>query len=268
MFLEKEDVSLYYEVRGEGEPLILIHGLIVDAELFENTAEILSRSYKVITFDRRGNSRSRYKDGAAARFSMEAQSEDIKDLMNHLEIESAYIAGASAGATLGQYFLSQYQERVKHLIMYEPAILSLMVKLNPETDKWVKGMEELIAKKRFNTLLLRFAESIGQPDPRSPARAPENSIRQMENMEYAFTQEFPGLIKYEPDYDNMEANAEKITVAAGEKSEGTTYRNGAGIVAEMVGRELLYFPGGHNMPFELPKEFAVSIAGTLALIKD
>ena len=73
MFLEKDDVSLYYEVRGSGEPLILIHGVIVDADLYSKAAELLSRYYQVITYDRRGNSRSVYK--GEPHFDMEGQAQ-------------------------------------------------------------------------------------------------------------------------------------------------------------------------------------------------
>ncbi len=108
MFLEKEDVSLYYEVRGDGDPLILIHGVMVDAGLFERTAELLSRFYRVVTYDRRGNSRSILR--AEQAFSMDDQAADILALMDHLGIGSAYFAGASAGAAVGQHFLSLYPE--------------------------------------------------------------------------------------------------------------------------------------------------------------
>ena len=58
MYLEKEDVSLYYEVQGTGEPLILIHGVIVDADLYSQASSLLARYFRVVTYDRRGNSRS------------------------------------------------------------------------------------------------------------------------------------------------------------------------------------------------------------------
>ena len=77
MYLEKEDVSLYYETYGEGEPLILIHGVIVDAQLYQEAARLLSRYYQVILYDRRGNSRSRLK--GEKDFSMDDQADDIRD---------------------------------------------------------------------------------------------------------------------------------------------------------------------------------------------
>lgn len=102
MYLIKEDVNLFYEVCGEGAALLLIHGVIVDAGLYEQTAEYLSRHYKVITYDRRGNSRSICK--AKPEFYLEKQIEDIIDLLNILEIDKVSIVGTSAGAVIGQYF--------------------------------------------------------------------------------------------------------------------------------------------------------------------
>ena len=99
MFIEKDDVSLYYEVRGNGDPLILIHGVIVDANLYASAADLLANYYQVITYDRRGNSRSVFK--GEPHFSMEGQAQDILSLMEALGIDKAYIVGQSAGAIIG-----------------------------------------------------------------------------------------------------------------------------------------------------------------------
>ena len=64
MFIEKDDVSLYYEVRGNGDPLILIHGVIVDAGLYEEAARLLAGRFRVVTYDRRGYSRSVFRKPA------------------------------------------------------------------------------------------------------------------------------------------------------------------------------------------------------------
>jgi pimeloyl-ACP methyl ester carboxylesterase len=53
-----EGDDLYYEVRGHGQPLLMISGGGGDAGFFSLVADILSDEYKVITYDRRGNSRS------------------------------------------------------------------------------------------------------------------------------------------------------------------------------------------------------------------
>lgn len=184
MYLEKENVSLYYEVHGEGDTLILIHGVIVDADLYREAAKLLSKYYQVILYDRRGNSRSRCKGNLS--FRMDDQIEDIKDLMDALDVKTAYFAGVSAGGVIGQYFLQRYPERVNHLIAYEPAMLGVL--LDDENLKaWIEEMKQTVAKRRFNSALLRFAQHIGPMDERAPEKSPEVSQREMENHVYALT---------------------------------------------------------------------------------
>lgn len=262
MYLEKKDVSLYYETRGQGEPLILVHGVIVDAGLFAQTAEILSRCYQVITFDRRGTSRSALKTDP--HFDMDEQADDILDLMNALGLDSAYFVGASAGAVVAQYFFQKYPDKVRHLIMYEPAILGYLMD-EPWIRDWIEEMRQLVEKGKINTAILHFARNIASFDTRSPAKPPEMFRREMGNHVYALTQEFPGLVAYRPDIEAMKRNADRITIAAGEKSGETIYAHGARRLAEDIGKQADFYPGYHNLPYDLPREFAICILGTLLL---
>lgn len=262
MYLEKKDVSLYYEVRGEGEPLLLIHGAVVDADLYRSAAELLARFYRVITFDRRGNSRSVCKGERT--FCMRDQIDDIRDLLEELDIESAYVFGASAGAAIGQCFLQTYPERVRHLIMYEPAMHALMQD-EPDVCEWIGQMQELIRRRKYNTAILQFARHIASFDERSPKRDPETSRREMRNHEYMLTQEFPAQISYQPDIEKLKAAAARITVAAGERSGNTVYVRTALRLGEILGKKVLYYPGFHNLPYDLPEEFAMCVLGTLML---
>lgn len=264
MYLEKKDVSLYYEVYGEGEALILIHGVIVDADLYHEASRLLSKYYKVILYDRRGNSRSKCKGTAC--FSMAGQAEDIKDLMDALHIESAYIAGVSAGGVIGQYFLQCYPDRVKHLIVYEAAMLGIMMD-DENLRSWADEMKQLTAKRKFSSAVLRFIDQIGPMDERAPKKPMEISLREMGNHEFALTQEFPEMMEYLPDMDRLKMLADKITFAAGERSAArdTVYARAAVRLAAETGKKPVYYPGGHNLPFELPREFAVCVLGTFLL---
>lgn len=263
MFLEKKDFSLYYEVRGEGAPLLLIHGVIVDSGLFEEGAKLLSGDYKVITYDRRGNSRSAFHQEADRSFSMEDQAEDIKDLLDALSIEKTYIFGASAGAAIGQYFMAKYPERVLHLIMYEPASLSLVSGEDGSLREWVREIEAQIAKKRFNRALLNFSQSIGAPDPEGRKKSAAEALREYGNIEYAMTVELPKILAYIPDTDRMRGMREKITVAMGELNPDTVYHRIAPKFARKIGNEMVLYPGGHNFPYERPEEFAACVRATL-----
>jgi len=262
MFLEKEDVSLYYEVRGSGAPLILIHGVIVDADLYSKSAEYLSYFYQVITYDRRGNSRSKWK--GEPRFSMEGQAEDILDLMAELGIDSAFFVGQSAGAIIGQYFMQEQPDKLRHLVMYEPAIMGLLDD-RPNVHEWTGKMKELISRHKYNTALLEFSQKISFPDSRSPRKSEEETKREFGNHKYALSQEFPELVSYHPDLAKTRQHAGRITLAMGEKSTDPVYMEGLARFAEGIGTDILFYPGFHNLPYDLPREFAINVLGTLML---
>ena len=271
MYLEKEDVSIYYEVRGRGTPLILIHGVIVDADLYTKAAELLARYYQVITYDRRGNSRSTFKttqktteENAPRPFEMEDQVQDLLALMDALHIDDAFIVGQSAGAMIGQYFLQEYPEKVRHLIMYEPAIMGFLDDM-PNVHEWTTQMKELIGKQKFNSALLQFAQKISPSDTRSPRKSIEETYREMGNHQYALTQEFPELVSYHPDIKKTKKHKDRITLAMGEKSDDPVYMNGLARFANALETDILFYPGFHNLPFDLPREFAINVLGTLML---
>ena len=262
MYLEKEDIRLYYEVRGEGIPLIMIHGVIVDADLYLKSAEYLSHFYKVITYDRRGNSRSVWK--GEPHFSMEGQAEDILDLMETLGIEDAYIVGQSAGAIIGQYFLQEHPEAVRHMIMYEPAIMGFLDDM-PNVREWTGKMKDLISRRKYNTALLEFSQKISQPDSRSPQKPEDEAIREMGNHKYALSQEFPELVSYHPDIEKTKAYSDRITLTMGEKSTDPVYMGGLARFAQSLDTDIVFYPGFHNLPYDLPREFAINVLGTLMM---
>lgn len=259
MYLELNDVSLFYEVRGEGEPLLLIHGLSVDSWFYENTAQILSRFYQVITYDRRGNSRSQAKTDLDC--SVEQQSRDVKALLDALHISEVTIVGASAGSIIGEKFLEENPERVKKLIMYEAPMVGMME--DPEIQQWIENMDDLIARRKYSTALLKFMQSIASTDTRGPKKPEEVVRREMNNMKQCLETEFDIFIRHVPDLELSKKYADKITVAVGEKSNDTMYVRAAIQYAETIGAELLYYPGYHNLPCDLPKEFAICVLGTL-----
>ena len=90
-------------------------------------------------------------------------------------------------------------------------------------------------------------------------------MRELDNVDYAFTGEIPALLRYCPDMDSMRRLAERITIAAGEKSGDTVYVQEANRLAKQIGTKIIFYPGGHNLPYDLPEEYAICVIGTLAL---
>lgn len=269
MYLYKDNARIYYEVSGKGEALLLIHGVITDSALFEQTARILSADLQVITYDRRGNSRSRKDTGDPDHeaFSLDEQAEDIRSLLDELGIGKVIIAGVSGGAVIGEFFLEKYPERVEHLIMYEPAMLGHMMKEDPEFREWSEKTKALLDAGKVNSALLRFSQHLGPHDELSPAKSQEVSERELGNIVYAFNSEIPAFHSYIPNQEIIKANADRITLAAGDKSGDTAYVREARRLAGLTGSRVIFFPGGHNLPYDRPAEFAVCVMGTIKLRK-
>lgn len=263
MFFEKEDVKIYYEVQGEGKPILMVHGAAMDADWYKGAADILAKYYKVITYDRRGSSRSEAQKGAA--FDLDTQVQDIKDLLDDLKVEKTIIVGASAGAIATHRFLTLYPERVEKVILYEPAVVTLLEGTEYSMREWVDEMEDLIARNKINSAMFKFVQSIGELDSRAPEKSAEASKREMYNLYHFLPNEYEVFVEYRPDVEMSLAVADKTIVAVGDTSGDSPYAMAAKYLAKLLGKDVLYYPGLHNAPYDLPKEFAICVLGTLMM---
>ncbi|MFP7296594.1 alpha/beta fold hydrolase [Neobacillus niacini] len=101
-YLDEKGVSLYYQVKGNGMPIVFIHPPLLTSENFTYQMEGLSQNFKVITFDIRGHGRSQYSNQP---ITYEFIVEDIKRLLDHLSIEKAFLCGYSTGASIALEFM-------------------------------------------------------------------------------------------------------------------------------------------------------------------
>jgi len=109
------DIKMYYVIKGSGKPLLLLHGGLTTSEDWYGQVPAFAESYQVITPDSRGQGRTADGDGPITYHLM---AEDIVKLMDILEIDSAYIVGASDGGIIGIDLALHHPERVKALVAY------------------------------------------------------------------------------------------------------------------------------------------------------
>ncbi|MCD6047729.1 MAG: 3-oxoadipate enol-lactonase [Gammaproteobacteria bacterium] len=108
------DVNMYYEIHGKGEPMVMINGLKADHTGWAPTLDNLKENYQIILFDNRGTGQTT-DDGK--KFSIEDMADDVKKLMTYLGINSAHIVGHSLGGAIAQTFAHTYPESVKKLFL-------------------------------------------------------------------------------------------------------------------------------------------------------
>lgn len=97
-----DGTKIYYEVRGEGKPVLLVHGFIVNSNSWKGTAlysDLLNDGYKVILLDMRGNGKSGKPHDTAA-YANDAESKDIMKLVDLLKINSYGVVGYSRGSII------------------------------------------------------------------------------------------------------------------------------------------------------------------------
>ncbi|WP_256761451.1 alpha/beta fold hydrolase [Cohnella sp. WQ 127256] len=108
--------SLFYEIHGSGTPLIFIHSHGLSHEMFFPQIQYFSKKYKVVLVDLRGNGKS-----GDLKISndeiMIAQTNDIKMLLEYLDISKAVFIGVSDGGLLVQKFSYLYPEMVSAIIL-------------------------------------------------------------------------------------------------------------------------------------------------------
>jgi len=101
-FRSFDGTKIYYEVKGNGEPVLLVHGFIVNGQSWKRTElykDLLNEGYKVIILDQRGNGFSDKPHDSTA-YDNDAEAKDIMGLMKHLEIKNYCAVGYSRGSII------------------------------------------------------------------------------------------------------------------------------------------------------------------------
>ena len=111
-----EGVDIYYEVTGEGYPLVFSHEFAGDITSWEPQVNYFSRRYQVITYCHRGYLPSGVPDEPAA-YSQDIQVEDLYRLLKHLGIQQAHVGGLSMGGTLALGFVMAHPEMCRSIVV-------------------------------------------------------------------------------------------------------------------------------------------------------
>jgi aminoacrylate hydrolase len=112
-FAELDDVSLYYETRGDGPPVIGIMGFGLDQRFWAGQIPTVTAANTFVTFDNRGTGRSH---GAPAT-TIAAMAADAGALMDHLGHSRAIVMGVSMGGAIAQRLALDCPERVSGLVL-------------------------------------------------------------------------------------------------------------------------------------------------------
>jgi pimeloyl-ACP methyl ester carboxylesterase len=131
-FITEDHVKLYYEDRGQGKPVVLIHGLTASRRHFKKQIPALSRNYRVIACDLRGHGDSdRPMDG----LTLSRLAKDLNELIAHLDLRDITLVGWSLGA----HVIFEYIKQFKCNNLSKIAIIDMAPKILKGED-WAYGL--------------------------------------------------------------------------------------------------------------------------------
>lgn len=123
-----DGTPIYYEVRGEGEPLVFVYGIACLINHWHHQIEYFSKKYKVICFDIRGHHKS-YPVNNMKNLKMSDLAKDISGLLRFLNVDKAHFVGHSFGAPL-----------ILELFDQNPELFRSMCFINGFSKNPIKGM--------------------------------------------------------------------------------------------------------------------------------
>jgi len=254
--------TLYYEIRGTGPLLLLIPGGNGDAGTFDQIAERLADRYTVVSYDRRGFSRS--PENGAIDHRVDLDGADAAALLTHIGGQPAAVLGSSSGAIVALELLIAHPELVHTLIAHEPPLATAL----PDADKWLTFFDEVYQtskSKGFAAALSIFAEGVGlhRPDD-DPTEEPSPQVAAMnariqQNMMFWLEHEMRQYIRYTPDLDALRAAADKLVLAVGHDSKDTFPALPNAVLSESLGLDILEFAGDHIGYNSAAEDFATQL---------
>ena len=167
-------IKVYYEVYGEGKPIVLLHGAFMTIE--ENWGQLipeLSKTRKVIAIEMQGHGHTPFSD---RKLDLTTLASDVEGVMNYLKVDSADIAGYSMGGSVAYQLIIQSPKRVKKLVIisstyksngWRPEIANAFKSMKPELfanspmkaaydaiapdkTKWTKFLEQMFGFLRMS----------------------------------------------------------------------------------------------------------------------
>jgi pimeloyl-ACP methyl ester carboxylesterase len=277
-----EGADLYFERRGDGPPLLLIAGGGGDCGAFEAIAGFLASDYTVLSYDRRGNSRSPL-HYAPVPITMAEQSADAVAVLAAGGFESARIFGNSGGATIALDLAARHPRAVDAVVAHEPPLPRVL----PDAERYLAVYDEIdrvLATEGWEAAFRLFQLQVGhvpaeqQPfmmavllSPASvlpPGPQRDVLLRLSGNWEYMMRFEIASFIRYLPDLDQIAADKVPVALAAGSDTIALAGRADLShdpfhrvsvAIAERLGAEFAEVPGGHLAPSEMPGPFAAAV---------
>lgn len=256
--------TLYYEVRGSGPLLLISQSGEGDAGRSTDLVDQLIADYTVVTYDRRGLSRSVLDDPARGA-TLAEHTDDVHLLLAELTDGPATMLGCSLGASIGLHLAVDHPGQVGTLIAHEPVTPRLLpADESARHESELVHLQEVHRRDGLGETLRLVAQVLGIDLANRDAEAdltpqPMNAQR-MTNFAFFIEHDFSAIVHDTMDVAVLRDVPTRIIPAVGRTTPPAVFdRKCAVALADLIGAELREFPGGHNGNTSHPRAYAAAL---------
>ncbi len=267
-YLELGDGKIFYEVAGEGEPLVLSHAGFVDSRMWDGQWQAFSQHYHTLRFDMRGFGRSSPVEGPIDRRA------DLHRLLRHLGITRTVLVGCSMSGEIALDFTLEHPEMVAALVLVSalPGGFEMHGEPPHELLELIEAMQQRDLERAVeleNRLWIDgpFRQP-GQVDPRLRQRAAEMSRIGLANDTFRKADYGPVNPLQPPAAQRLGEVHIPVLIIAGALDNPELVRAAEVMAAGIPGAKKLILPGCAHLPnMERPEDFNRAVLEFLAEIK-
>jgi len=244
------DINIYYEIKGEGEPLVMIMGLAGNLDWWDpRMISEFSKYFKLILFDNRGAGRS---DMGERPFSIKLFADDTSALMDALGIPKAYVLGFSMGGMIAQELALNYPEKVKKLVLCSTFCGARKGVLPPPQPVPLDELEANPRKVMEFMASMIFTEEFIRSNPQAFEDMIQRMLRAPISKE-VFVQQFYAIIQFDT-YDRLPQIKAPTLIVHGKKDVLLPVENATIMAQRIPNAKLVILEGsGHGLAEEMDK---------------
>jgi pimeloyl-ACP methyl ester carboxylesterase len=257
--------TLYYEIRGSGPILLISQSGEGDAGRSTDLVDQLLTHYTVVTYDRRGLSRSTVDDPSRG-VTLAEHAEDLALLLAEVSDEPVLMLGCSIGASIGLHLAVDHPGRVRALIAHEPVTPRLLpADERARHEQELKRIQQVYRSEGQYATFALIAQVLGidptTPDAEAGLTAQPMTPQRLRNFEFFVESDFTAIIDDTLDIPALMRTQTRILPVVGRATPRTVFDHGCAVaLAEMLGTRLHEFPGGHNGNTTHPRAYAAALS--------
>ncbi len=256
-FVESNGTKLYYEMMGEGHPLVLIHGGYMDRRMWDDQFAVFAERYKVIRYDVRGFGKSELPQTSYA------DRQDLYNLLTFLGIKKTYLLGLSLGGVIALDFTLEYPNIVGALLLvgspiggYPNELMFSAEQLQRQIQLWGPFMEAARERNKPAMVDVLMNNPTLVPSPAYPVA--RQRVREQLS-EYSFVWVLDSVAQQElapPAYGRLAEISVPTLVIVGAEDDAQLHKSADKLVQDIVGVQRVIIPETHHMPnMEKPDAF-------------